>query len=232
MRLTSAFERIQELIGLIDLDPSIKQVVRFLSTELDPRGEISGVGWMELNSDGVFDYKFVSGLQVTLDPSIKVALSDDNAVALSLRTRKSQIFDMRAMFEQFRQATHEQELSQYASGVILPISEKAVLACAVNTAYEELVEYKEYFECVRLVLALWQSKLFLRVQPIGTKELHGNSQLTARQKFILERIKSGKTNAAIARELGFSESLIRQETIIIYSKLGVSGRNEITGDSV
>lgn len=40
-------------------------------------------------------------------------------------------------------------------------------------------------------------------------------------------IKEQKTNAAIASELGYSESLIRQETIIIYRKLGVSGRKDL-----
>jgi DNA-binding NarL/FixJ family response regulator len=35
------------------------------------------------------------------------------------------------------------------------------------------------------------------------------------------------TNAQIAHEIGYSESLIRQETVVIYRKLGVSGRKEI-----
>jgi DNA-binding CsgD family transcriptional regulator len=40
-------------------------------------------------------------------------------------------------------------------------------------------------------------------------------------------IKDGKTNAHIAAQLGYSESLVRQETIIIYRKLGVGGRKEL-----
>ncbi|MFM8844042.1 MAG: hypothetical protein ACKOFJ_07470 [Actinomycetota bacterium] len=32
---------------------------------------------------------------------------------------------------------------------------------------------------------------------------------------------------AIARRMGYSESLIRQETIVIYRKLGVDGRREL-----
>jgi DNA-binding CsgD family transcriptional regulator len=43
---------------------------------------------------------------------------------------------------------------------------------------------------------------------------------------ILKLIAEGRTNAAIADVLGYSESLIRQETIKIYAKLGCSGRNE------
>lgn len=50
--------------------------------------------------------------------------------------------------------------------------------------------------------------------------------LTERQNLILKLIAEGRTNAAIADVLGYSESLIRQETIKIYGKLGCSGRNE------
>ncbi len=50
--------------------------------------------------------------------------------------------------------------------------------------------------------------------------------LTERQNLILKLISEGRTNAAIADVLGYSESLIRQETIRIYAKLGCSGRNE------
>lgn len=50
--------------------------------------------------------------------------------------------------------------------------------------------------------------------------------LTERQNLILKLISEGRTNAAIADVLGYSESLIRQETIKIYAKLGCSGRNE------
>ena len=53
-----------------------------------------------------------------------------------------------------------------------------------------------------------------------------NFELTERQNLILQMIADGRTNADIADLLGYSESLIRQETIRIYSKLACSGRNE------
>lgn len=227
MRLSSPFERIQGLVGLIDRRPSIKQVVRLLSTELDPTGEISGVSWMHLNDEGIFDYVMVSGLRVNLDPTVQVALSDDNAVAHSLRVQRSLYFDMASMFVQYRQATHRKELIEYPTGIVLPITDRVVIACALNTPVEKLREFEGYFECIRLVIALWQSKLFFQRQKIANTPAPHNVKLAARQEYIFEQIKAGKTNRSIARELGFSESLIRQETIIIYEKLGISGRKQI-----
>lgn len=51
--------------------------------------------------------------------------------------------------------------------------------------------------------------------------------LTARQWAIHEAMLRGLPNAAIAKELSYSESLIRQETMRIYSKLGIRGRRDL-----
>lgn len=59
-------------------------------------------------------------------------------------------------------------------------------------------------------------------------KLTGESlDLTERQKVVHQLMMKGFTNAQIASELGYSESLIRQETIQIFRILGVSGRKEI-----
>jgi len=54
-----------------------------------------------------------------------------------------------------------------------------------------------------------------------------SKELTSRQKIILSEIRRGKTNETIALSLNFSSSLIRQETMEIYRKMGVSGRKEL-----
>ena len=51
--------------------------------------------------------------------------------------------------------------------------------------------------------------------------------LTPRQWAVKDAMLRGLTNGAIAREMNFSESLIRHETIRIYSKLGINGRKEL-----
>jgi DNA-binding NarL/FixJ family response regulator len=50
--------------------------------------------------------------------------------------------------------------------------------------------------------------------------------LTERQTQIVRLMGEGKTNAAIARSLGYSESTIRQESMGIYRSLGVNNREE------
>lgn len=61
----------------------------------------------------------------------------------------------------------------------------------------------------------------LAMQSLGNKQ---EPELSDRQIQILKQVALGKTNAQIAREIGFSESTVRQETIDIYRKLEVSDR--------
>lgn len=69
--------------------------------------------------------------------------------------------------------------------------------------------------------------LELEVPRYLVSESEAGKKLTERQELILSMIKSGMTNNAIANRMGYSESLIRQETMSIYQKLGVDGRREI-----
>lgn len=54
-----------------------------------------------------------------------------------------------------------------------------------------------------------------------------STHLSNRQNVILEMLSKAATNSEIALDIGYSESLVRQETIDIYRILGVSGRKEL-----
>lgn len=58
------------------------------------------------------------------------------------------------------------------------------------------------------------------------RTLGPKSELTDRQKKILEMMAQGLTNAVMSSRLGFSESLVRQETVKIYRNLNVNNRHE------
>ncbi len=57
-------------------------------------------------------------------------------------------------------------------------------------------------------------------------DANNDGVLSERQELILKLMSEGRTNHDIADVLGYSESLIRQETIRIYAILGCSGRAE------
>ncbi len=85
----------------------------------------------------------------------------------------------------------------------------------------------EYFETLRSILTFWEALYDSKINKESSKPVLRDKSLTPRQENILKMVNEGKTNALIASQLGYSESLIRQETIIIYRKLGVEGRREL-----
>ena len=90
--------------------------------------------------------------------------------------------------------------------------------------------FEYFFQRLGSVISLY---LGLNEKAKPTKEATPSNQpeqlltLTKRQWAILEEIRKGSTNLAIARKFGFSESTIRHETMRIYEKLNVRGRVDL-----
>lgn len=61
---------------------------------------------------------------------------------------------------------------------------------------------------------------------VGQSRRPAPSVLTDRQMQILQLMAKGLTNSQIAKRVGFSESTVRQETMVIYRYFGVGGRRE------
>ena len=86
--------------------------------------------------------------------------------------------------------------------------------------------FEPYFEWIQAILKFYlafQSKKFV-------SEILASKKLSPRQLLIHKMMVTGKTNRQIASDLSYSVSLIRQETMRIYIKLGIDGRKEIKRD--
>jgi DNA-binding CsgD family transcriptional regulator len=137
--------------------------------------------------------------------------------------------------------------SRFKTIIAWPIDAGGLPVGSLSAFSHAKLDYQEstaqYLEAISIILAnaLINQKAIHRSQsrPIAPNRLSTalsepssldqseyNQPLTERQSLILKLISEGRTNAAIADVLGYSESLIRQETIKIYAKLGCSGRNE------
>lgn len=110
-------------------------------------------------------------------------------------------------------------LQEQILGVLLALSD-----APLNEDDDEL----EYFEALAAIVG----GAIIKKLPPSTFTLNKSKQnlepnrLTERQELILKMLSEGRTNGDIADVLGYSESLIRQETIRIYANLGCNGRSE------
>lgn len=118
-------------------------------------------------------------------------------------------------------------MADFQTAVIMNVTPRRMYGFALQVDGEDYPEFNEYVDCVRSLLNLYENSENNEIQGQLREQIRPSMHLTQRQETILRMIKELKTNAAIANELGYSESLIRQETIIIYRKLGVSGRKDL-----
>lgn len=103
-----------------------------------------------------------------------------------------------------------------------------VLLALSDSPFKDESHELEYLEALAAVIGGAILKKLPSSEIISQKEKKMSQQnsLTERQELILRLISEGRTNGDIADVLGYSESLIRQETIRIYAHLGCSGRTE------
>lgn len=141
-------------------------------------------------------------------------------------------------FQDFHQLKVTEEDSKWESTVFIPLLPNFAGTLNLQVELEESKENLECYELLRSILNLYlniydDNSPSKRGLPTKTRDSDIGTKLSERQELILQLIRSGMTNNAIAKKMGYSESLIRQETMAIYRKLGVDGRRTlINGDSI
>lgn len=134
--------------------------------------------------------------------------------------------------ELFNKVTGLKEDDIWRTTVVIPLLPNYFATLSLQIEISDEVNNREYFDALRSVINLYltldskASRAPRERARIG-KENRNGPHLTERQELVLELIQEGKTNGSIALLMGYSESLIRQETMVIYRKLGIEGRKDL-----
>ena len=239
--------QIQSLLDIAQFvywDPTPVELCSFLATRVCPSGELAKVYLGGLEPDGIF--KTVASFGYPTKTNIesysavldrRIPLADAHLRAETLVYNKS---DFHATYPDFQ--TVDTESPWEAVALTPTLGRKYVFVFRLQAPLRDLDFANTYFKTIASILSLYRieetkqkEREPKKPRPIESEtlirprsELRGRA-LTDRQNVILGYIKDGLTNADIADILKYSESLIRQETVIIYSKLGVSGRRDLLG---
>ena len=227
MESRTASDRLRSIVDFLLQFPTREQLVVHLSENLCPNGEIAGVSTGYLDEEGniIFEYFYGYKSSYVQKPTVKI-LEDDPSAEI-LRTMKTKIINLHTLYETYSEAMPLPGITDYGTGLGFPTTSRRIYVFAFVTELDKLANFMEYFECLRSILTFWETLNESKILKTAPKPDLLDSSLTKRQTTILDLINQGKTNAMIAVQLGYSESLIRQETIIIYRKLGVGGRREL-----
>lgn len=221
------YHKLQGLLDFFLKFPTREQLIVYMSENIPPVGEVMEAFTSHLGEDGLISSEFSYGVSISRNFISKVKISDQAPSARALRTMKI-VLESAAGSELERSTVlHDYPTEGQLIHLVIPATTRRVYGFKIMGKTEDFAKSASYFECLRSILSFWElcRENLLKNK---VKQYHDEDrELTSRQKRILELIKLERTNSAIALLLGYSESLIRQETIAIYRKLGISGRRDL-----
>jgi DNA-binding CsgD family transcriptional regulator len=190
---------------------------------------ISGEGHLKAESSFGLPEEIVNHLT-------DVRLGEERPIVAGFRSNQFAVIsrqDSKEVFPKLHEADGMPE--NVASVVLCPILPYGGFGLALNREPETSHELEMFFRAVGTLAALHFNRLQFAGSPVSSKSQrftqNGKGELTQRQLLIKKLMESGYTNMAIANEIGYSESLVKQETMAIFSILKVSGRKELLNSS-
>lgn len=177
---------------------------------------LGGFGWNEMEYASITDLPIQSKFPITdaIRFNEVLVLKNDE----SFRTNYPLMQELKTSVE-------------WKTGVAIPVYPIGGMALYSAQEIELTESMKVFFVAIGSLLGLYASRLpkALVAVALTAKEKIDLPQvpLSDRQLVIAGLLERGFNNAQIGLEIGYSESLIRQETVAIYRKLQVTGRKAL-----
>jgi DNA-binding CsgD family transcriptional regulator len=223
----------KEILGLSDYlaqsKRSLDELCEYLTVVtfsfLSPRaiyvGEIANDGYIDLRSTYGFDEVSVarwSRIPMTVSIPLTQCISKDECLVIP---------SPKEFFKSYPDLKKLGSIdTDWKTSLAVPMQRRGAYYLVLHGEPTMTEEFQHLLRSVGNLILMHIREL----RPEKTKaSLRSSSatKLTARQELIHNLLIHGYTNPEIARDIGYSESLVRQETIAIYAFMGVSGRKEL-----
>ena len=221
-----------DLTQAIHAKLSIEELCQFLALRICPSRELSRVYVGRLDNDGVIRTESSFGYPIDMKVN-DVETPIDTRLPMPFAMQRREVFvanraEVLGTFPTYEPLDHR---SPWIATAVVPTLGRHVFVFRLQCQIKQQEPMRLYFRSVGAILSLYDfDNKDSYSKSINTKEVRKGllgKPLTPRQVEILDHIKDSKTNSYIGQQLGYSESLIRHESIIIYAKLGVKGRQEL-----
>ena len=167
-----------------------------------------------------------SWAQFEIDSSPKnIHVTDSSPIAEAFRTNKI------IVSEELPLPPRKSEIKHRDVSIHFPMSTTGCIRMICDKVRFHEVRDDNYLRLVGSILAFkFLRDLNLNENVRRSSTYQSNNKLTDRQSIITVEIANGLSNREIAAKIGYSESLVRQETIQIYKALQIVGRNELVAN--
>jgi hypothetical protein len=218
---------------LITPGASTSDVSRFLALDTFAEYKPSAVHVYVVAEDGYLSPAAYFGLTkeianswgnipLTLDAPLTDAVKRDEIIQLK-QSEAAQRYPILQSYEGVPE--------KWETYLVTPVIPHGVFALTLHSTPEVDQEFATFLRTIGTLIMLHHLRQQVRVQSFQLKSSKKRAPkygaLTTRQLLIRKLIEKGHTNAEIAEQIGYSESLVRHETMEIYAVLNVTGRKEL-----
>lgn len=227
-------KEIESLIRFV-MNPGISnsELCKYLVLETFAQTKISALYAAEITDDGYLAPIATFGIPAAVVSGWgNISLSVDAPFTEAVKRDKLVLLKKEESLTRYPiLATYDGIPQKWESYLVCPILPHGIVALTLDSTPKIDRQFESFVRAVSSI----SMHHFKSCKHIFEKDKHGNrdslkkksGSLTERQTAILRLIERGLSNPAIAEEIGYSESLVRQETMAIYSTLNVAGRKEL-----
>jgi DNA-binding CsgD family transcriptional regulator len=222
---------------LISPGLSVPDLCKFLVLETFAHLKTSAVYASEITEDGYLAPVGTFGLAKTVVTDWgNIPLTIEAPLTVSVKTNQLVLIRREEAVEKYPVLVEYKGIPEkWDSYLVTPILPFGAIALTLDSVPVIESEFESFLRAVGALALLFIQRSQLRVEVYKSKRevvrVRRQGVLTERQVLIKRLMEKGKTNNEIAEEIGYSESLVRQETMAIYTTLNISGRKELLGDS-
>ena len=227
--------RLSNIANYLTLEKDLEAAVQYVALNACVSGEPSRFYVARLDSDLTLYHVASFGFtEEFLSKNREFSLLTNPLLNQAIQTESVLIRNRDAQYRKdFANLVATSEDEKWKSTIFMPLIPNYAATLSTQIEIPDDEEFRNYFVLLKSLFNLYVHQLersshSKRGGNTRTKEQLAGNKLTERQSLILDLIKEDLTNLAIADKMGYSESLIRQETIVIYQKLGIDGRKDIS----
>jgi len=229
---------------IIYTSPEPTELCALLATQVCPEGELAKVYLAKLDQDGFF--RGVASFGYSNESRIheyKVGLVRNVPLADAYLRAEVITLNKNELAIRYPDFKTVDERSPWESLAITPtLVGGLVFVFRMQVPLPKGKPTQLYFEAIATLLSFYRKECDeQRFRTVESKRLEvatenhqkedlRNRPLTKRQRTILALIQEGLTNHQISGAIGYSESLVRQESILIYAKMGIRGRIDLRAE--
>jgi len=192
------------------------------AAEITEDGCIAPVGVFGLSSKVVHDW---GNIPLSIDAPLTEAVKKDQIVLL----KRDEAFERYPVL-----ITYNGIPEKWESYLVCPVLPHGLIALTLDSVPIVDSDLESFIRTAAALTALHFQRANFKIEHFNRKHPNAKAkrkgELTERQLMIKLLMEKGFSNPAIAEEIGYSESLVRQETMAIYAALNISGRKELLED--